>query len=1012
MAPEQAVGKTKEVGRAVDVYALGAILYELLTGRPPFKGATAWDTLQMVVGTEPVAPCQLQPKVPRDLETICLKCLRKDPLRRYASALDLAEDLRRFQSGEPIHARPVGRIERGWRWCRRNRTVAALAALLSVVIPGGIVALTLLWIQAERERDQAQRARNEALGNLKQSDANFALARESVDRNFTEVSEDLLLKEPGFQRLRKQLLQASREFYQRFIDQRRDDPALRIGLASAYHRLAAITDAIDAKDEAVAHQREAIRLYEELSAEDRNNASLQHDLSLAYFNLGSLCLSMDQIGPAEGALRHSLGLIEQLAASRADSPANSGQLVQSLNGLGRLHAEKTGDTIEAEKLFTRALETVRKLSAEHPESDTGFPTARTLVNLGILFNNTRRPKEAIPLLEQAHKLLVEQTTRSPARQEHVATLAGCLNCLGVSLRRVGRTDDAERTYQQAAEMWKELARKNPLVTSYRLRRASNSYNLGNLYRDTGRLSKAEDAFKQALEEQERVAAESPSLAEVRKDLTLTCTNLANVYKTVGRRDEAERMHRKNIDVSERLCKDYPHTLEFQEVLAKTLGNLADFYREGGQPEKAEANYRREILIYNRLIEKNPRNPEYECDLGLTYNNLGRLFRPLGRTGEAETAYLKALALQEKLVRENPKMADYRVDAATTQNNLGTLYRQAGKIDKAENYYRNSIRGHESLVLDHPEVPYYRQELARSYNGLAALFLAAARFEDAEPLLRRAAETLQKLVGQQPNVLPYWQMRVECLLNLCEIYNRTERNVEAESVCKEILPSVERLARAQPKFVELTFLLGSVQRQMGEALSRPGRDQGEVIDWYGRAIATLNDAARKAPGNISIRKVLVESYTERSKRFLKLARPAAALRDLDRAIELSPEPGLLLTLARRSAQTLASDHALNTAEADKIASDPKASAFLKYNAACVHARSSAVVREDGKLSSGEKEKLAEHYAARAVQWLRKAGSAGYFKGAAVREGLDAESDLAPLKTRGDYKEWLRELENKP
>ncbi len=239
MAPEQVIGKAGTTGPAADIYALGTFLYEMLTGRPPFRGETAAETERQVLNHEPVSPARLNPKVPRDLETICLKCLSKEPQRRYSSAAALAEDLRRFGDGRPIQARRVGWAERSWRWGRRNPTAAALAAalfaLVTLAVSGG------LWLgrQGAERRGRAREAVEAALaqvpplrkqGHWPEAEAVLAQGRSRLD-------------EAGSDDLRRQVARAGADLrLAAALEQIRLTPAIEAnrfdyrGMADAYAR--------------------------------------------------------------------------------------------------------------------------------------------------------------------------------------------------------------------------------------------------------------------------------------------------------------------------------------------------------------------------------------------------------------------------------------------------------------------------------------------------------------------------------------------------------------------------------------------------------------------------------------------------------------------------------------------------------------------------------------------------------------------------------------------------------
>ena len=288
MSPEQAAGRGKEAGPATDVYALGAILYECLTGRPPFKAATAMDTLRQVIADEPVAPRRLNAAVPRDLETVCLKCLRKESGRRYASAAALADDLNRFLDNRPILARPVGPLARGWRWCQREPALAISLAGSALVLATAAVVSTLFGLQAVTDRKLAEA--NAGIATREADRSRDALERAmAADERLLWTVEREMTTHGTLDARSRQSVQDVAERFRGLIDRNGDRPEVRHRSGLARLRLGEAHYLLQEYPQGIAELRTAIGVFEGLVAEYPDTlaylASLAESLSSAGYQV-------------------------------------------------------------------------------------------------------------------------------------------------------------------------------------------------------------------------------------------------------------------------------------------------------------------------------------------------------------------------------------------------------------------------------------------------------------------------------------------------------------------------------------------------------------------------------------------------------------------------------------------------------------------------------------------------------------------------------------------------------
>ncbi len=572
MSPEQAQMGEMDVDTRTDIYSLGVLLYELLTGTTPFNGerlrSSAYDEmLKTIRETEPprpstrlntlgdaladvakhrhVQPSELCKIIQGDLDWIVLKTLEKDRSRRYETANELATDIQRHLEDEPVAAGPPSAGYRLRKFVRRHRTGVLSALLVVVVLLTGLCLATAGFVQARRERNRAE--------------MNLQRARDAVEE-MKLVAEGLLVNRPQLEKLQPQLLQTVQAYYRGFLEENRNDPELRHEIGVAYKDLGFTHWTLGKPEQALAAYEKSIEVFEELAADFADQAEYKKQIAITSNWIGVALSTLRRYDESLEVYARAAVLLEGLVAESGDEPEYTLPLSWVYRHRGFVFLW-TGKLEEAENAFRKTLEIREKLVADHP-----------------------------------------------TEENYQRELALILGPLGDVLALTGRYDEAERALRRAVEISEKVAELSE-VPEDRRAVAVNYTLLGKLLSSTGRHSQAGDAFRETIKLCKQLTAEFGLDPAYRRMQAWGWHSLAQVLRRTGQLEEAEKACGEAIELFERLAADYPEVPEHEEGLANSYGSLGDVLKDIGKLEEAERAYQKAQLIRKNTEAEKTRDKE-------------------------------------------------------------------------------------------------------------------------------------------------------------------------------------------------------------------------------------------------------------------------------------------------------------------------------------------------------------------------------------------------------------------
>ena len=603
MAPEQALGDSARIDTRTDIYGLGGILYEILTGKPPAQGDTLPDVISKVTTGRIDRARSVEPTVAKALDAICAKALALKPEDRYQKAEDLAEDVRRWLLDEPVSVFRDPPLVRAARWARRHRTTVATAAALLLTALVGLAA-GLYFVNAERARTEAQR--KIAVANEAQALKLMRLAQDSADTLLAEVADVDLAEIPQMESVRKRLLEKARGSYEQFLTYEGDDPMVKWGAGRALARLGDIQSLLGNGKDAEKSYLKAVEIVSGLSTSEPDNRDYTRDLARALHGLGVLLKDQTRYRAADESLRKAVALRAKLAAEKNVSADDEQALADSNYQLGALLARQGAGEADDAQLYQAALETQSKLAdrfKDRPEYLARL--ARYRNNQGILLRAMGKYDEAGAIfLDTAEQINPEGRGQAVTPGLRWQYARACNNVAGVYRATGGGAGEASYL-TKAKEILEALHAEFPEVAAYQYELAGVYHNFGSL-RPSGSHgivdAEALADFRRAVALMQQLRDNEPSNPSYRNRLASFRISLDELNENQA---EAEAAVRKSIDDLKALVADYPDALEYQNTLLRSRYLLASLLMRGNQDDRSLAEVNSAIAAAHEVVARDP-----------------------------------------------------------------------------------------------------------------------------------------------------------------------------------------------------------------------------------------------------------------------------------------------------------------------------------------------------------------------------------------------------------------------